>query len=115
MNAFDERDPGADRQRPEHERACHAKQKHTTLMLGGNVKFGEDDDKDKDVVDLQRLLEQVRGEIFRRGASTLGRSNPQTYRKPQSDPHDDPRHVSGRRNNWVCRSLHGPSLHTCQT
>src|SRR3981189_1790626 len=46
LNASDERDSGADRQRPEHERACDAKQKHTALMLGGNVKFGEDDDKD---------------------------------------------------------------------
>ena len=51
------------------------------------------------------FLEQVRGEIFRRGASTLGRSDPQTYRKPQSDPHDDPRHVSGRRETCACGSL----------
>jgi hypothetical protein len=47
-------------------------------MLSGNVKFGEDDDENEDIVDRQRLLEQVRREIFRRGASALGRSDPQT-------------------------------------
>src|SRR5882672_11687532 len=59
LNAFDEGDAGADCQRPEHEGACDAKQQHATLMLGGNVKLGEDDDEDEDVVDRQRLLEQV--------------------------------------------------------
>jgi hypothetical protein len=51
LKAFDEREPGADRQRPEHEGACHAKQEHATLILGGNVEFREDDDEDEDVVD----------------------------------------------------------------
>jgi hypothetical protein len=82
LKAFDEREPGADHQRPEDESAYDAKQKHATLILGGNVELGEDDDEDEDVVDRQRLLEKVRREIFRRGASTLGRSDPQPYRKP---------------------------------
>jgi len=66
--------------RPEHERACDAEQQHATLILGGNVKLREDDDEDEDVVDRQRLLEQVRREIFRRGASTVSCSDPQPYR-----------------------------------
>src|SRR5258707_144884 len=82
LNAFDEREPGANRQRPEHERACDAEQQHATLILGGNVKLREDDDEDEDVVDRQRLLEQVRREIFRRGASTVSCRDPQPYRKP---------------------------------
>src|SRR6266851_8996818 len=49
LNAFDEREPGADRQRPEHERACDAKHEHAPLMLARNVKLGEDDDEDEDV------------------------------------------------------------------
>src|SRR2546425_13322 len=97
LNAFDEREPGENRQRPEHEGAGDAKEQHASLILGGNVKFGEDDDEDEDVVDRQRLLEQVRREIFRRGASTVSAGDPQPYRKPQSDPHDDPCDVSGRR------------------
>src|SRR6185436_12146278 len=71
LKAFDEREPGDNRQRPEHEGARDAKQQHATLILGGNVKLREDDDEDEDVVDRQRLLEQVRREIFRRGASTV--------------------------------------------
>ncbi len=77
MHAFDERKPGENRQRPEHEGAGDAKQQHATLIPGGNVKLSEDDDEDEDVVDRQRLLEQVRREIFRRGASTLSGSDPQ--------------------------------------
>jgi len=42
LNAFDERDPGADRQRPEHERACDAEQQHATLIFGGNVQLGDE-------------------------------------------------------------------------
>ena len=95
LNAFDEREPGANRQRPEHEGACDAKQQHATLILGGNVELREDDDEDEDVVDRQRLLEQVRREIFRRGASTVSCRDPQPYRKPEPNPQDDPRHVSG--------------------
>src|SRR6266850_2053840 len=101
LNAFDEGDAGGDRQRPEYKRAGDAKQKHATLMLGGNVQLGEDDDEDEDVVDRQRLLEQVRREIFRRGISTLRRSDPQPERQPQSNPHDDPRHVSRRRGTCI--------------
>src|SRR2546425_8557452 len=83
LNAFDEREPGENRQRPEDEGACDAKQQHATLILSGNVKLSEDDDdKDKDVVDRQRLLEQVRREIFGRGASTASCSDPQPHRKP---------------------------------
>src|SRR6266446_3388186 len=78
LNAFDEREPGENHQRPEHECACDAKQQHATLILGGNVQLREDDD----VVDRQRLLEQVRREIFRRGASTVSCSDPQPHRKP---------------------------------
>src|SRR4029077_3792474 len=87
LNACDERDPGADHQRPEHEGAGDAKQEHATPMLGGNVKLGEDDDEDEDVVDGERLLEEVRRDIFRRGAPALRRSDQQPYRKPESDPH----------------------------
>ena len=96
LNAFDERDPGADRQRPEDEGAGDTEQEHAPLMLGRNVQLREDDDEDEDVVDRERLFEQVRRDIFRRGASTLRRSDQQPYRKPQSYPHDDPRHVSGQ-------------------
>src|SRR5258707_7713895 len=95
LKALDEGEPGADHQRPEHHRSCDAKQKHATLVLGGNVKLREDDDEDEDVVDRQRLLEQVRREIFRRGASTVSGSDPQPYRKAQSNPQNDPRRVSG--------------------
>ena len=70
-------------------------------MLGGNVKLREDDDEDEDVVDRQRLLEQVRREIFRCGGSTVSCSDPQPYRQPESNPQDDPRHVSGRRGNRI--------------
>src|SRR6267378_7608088 len=97
LNAFNEREPGENRQRPEHEGAGDAKQQHATLILGGNVKLREDDDEDEDVVDRQRLLEQVRREIFRRGASTVSGGDPQPYRKAQSNPQNDPRHASGRR------------------
>src|SRR5882672_3982126 len=68
LNAFDGRDPGTDRQRPEDEGAGDAEHEHAPLMLAGNVQLGEDDDEDEDVVDRQRLLEQVRREIFRRSA-----------------------------------------------
>src|ERR1700730_12756790 len=51
LNAFDERDPGADRQRPEDEGAGDAEQEHAPLILDGNVQLGEDDDEDEDVVD----------------------------------------------------------------
>ena len=82
LKALDEREPGANRQPPEHEGARDAKQQHATLILGGNVELREDHDEDEDVVDRQRLLEQVRREIFRRGASTVSGSDLQPYRKP---------------------------------
>jgi len=66
QTAFDEREPGADRQRPEDEGAADAEQQHATLILGGDVKLREDDDEDEDVVKRQRLLERVGREIFRR-------------------------------------------------
>src|SRR4030095_13399097 len=86
LKTCDEREPGADHQRPEHEGARDAEQEHAALILGGNVKLRENDDEDEDVVDRQRLLEQVRREVFRRGTSTVSRSDPQPYRKPQSNP-----------------------------
>ena len=81
LKALDEREPGADRQPPEHESACDAKQEHAALILGGNVELGENDDEDEDVVDRQGFLEEVRGEILGRGASAVSGSDPEPYRK----------------------------------
>ena len=72
-----------------------AAHEHATLILGRNVKLGEDDDEHEDVVDRERLIEQLRRDIFRRGVSTVRRSDQQPHRQPQSYPHNHPRHVAG--------------------
>src|SRR5262249_38295987 len=58
---------GEDERRPEHERAEDAPGEHAVLALERHAKRREDHDEDEDVVDRERLLDEVAGgELERR-------------------------------------------------
>src|SRR4051794_37285001 len=62
METPDQRDPEPDHDRAHHDRSENSPDQDPVLVLRRHPEIGEDEDEDKDVVDAQRILDEVPGE-----------------------------------------------------
>ncbi len=66
MEARDERDPEADHGCPHDERAQDAPDQNPVLVLGRHPEVGKDEPENENIIDAERVLDQVAGEEVER-------------------------------------------------
>jgi len=79
-----------DEDRPQHERKDHSDEQHPLVQLGRHGELREDDDEHEEVVDAQRLLHQVRGEVLRPDVAALPQPDADAERHRDADVEDRP-------------------------
>jgi hypothetical protein len=61
------------------------------LILGGHAERAEDEDEDEDVVDRQRLLDHIPGEVLQAGVTPHEGVDATSEQQCQCHPHHTPR------------------------
>jgi hypothetical protein len=87
---LDEPDADDDEQAPEHQRAHDAGEQHPVHHRGPHVHVAEDDDEDEQVVDRQRLLDDVRAEELERALRSEPEIDETVEAQAQHHPHHRP-------------------------
>ena len=89
---LNERTAGGNEAAPEHERAHHPEVEHPALQRGRDRERGKQQHEDEDVVDAERFLQQVTGEILTGGAL----APPQPQKPAEGEPGRDPQAAQHR-------------------
>jgi hypothetical protein len=82
--------PGADEDGPEDDRPEDPPEQQAVLVRRRDGEGGEDDGEDEDVVDRERQLDQVAGQVLTAGRGAAGRGDPGPEPEGQRDPHGAP-------------------------
>ena len=86
-----EKDPrGRNQHRPHHQRPDDAPEQHPVLVRGWHRERREDEQEDEDVVDAQRLLDEVAGRPFNAGLGALERVHADVEDDGKANPGDAP-------------------------
>ena len=89
---LNERTTGGNEAAPEQERAHHPEVEHPALQRGRDRERGEQQHEDEDVVDAERFLQQIAGEILPGG----GLAPPQPQEPAEGKPGRDPQSAQHR-------------------
>ena len=82
---------GRDHRAAHQQGAEDAPEEDAVLVAGGHPEGAEDQDEDEDVVDGQRLLDQVAGEVFQPGVPAHESVDARAEQQRQSNPDETPR------------------------
>ena len=77
---------GQDQRCPEHQRSDNAPKQHAVLVFGGYLKIGEDQDEYENVVQAQRVLDQVAREELQRRLAAAPEVDAHVERQGQGNP-----------------------------
>ena len=86
----DEHRAAGDEDRPEYQGTEYAVEQHAVLVLPGDGEVGEDQREHEDVVDRQRLLDQVAGVVLAAGPGAVRPPHHAAEGEPQTDPDGRP-------------------------
>ena len=77
---------------PAHDQCAHdSPHEHAVLVLPGHLEVGEDQDENEDVVDAERVLDQVTSEEIERGVRPFQLPDEQIETERKQHPRDTPR------------------------
>ena len=96
MELGEQRRAGQDEDRAQHERADDAPEQHPVLELAGDREVGEDDQEDEQVVDRERVLDQVAGDELEPDAGAELPEQPPREQRGEPDTEADPEHRLAR-------------------
>jgi len=105
----DESRAAGDEQRPEHQRPEDAVEQHPVLQFAGNGEVTEDQREHEHVVDGQRLLDEVAGQVLAAGLRAVHR--PDDGPETQTQRHPDGRPDGGLAHRHDVRAAVGEQIH----
>ena len=87
---MDERHAGENQGAAQDERAEHAPEEHAVLVLGGHGEALEEEDEHEQVVDGERLLQQVPGKVLQPLLAAVTEPDEEAESDGEDDPEDAP-------------------------
>ena len=90
MKALDQADAGQNEDSARDQRAQDAPEQNAVLQFAGNAEESEDDQKDEQIVDAERQLDQIAGRELKTLRATVPEVNEDGECRGQSDPHRAP-------------------------